>query len=147
MQSASWLRARCAIGAAVAAVLVLVLEHHLVTDHLRAVLALVAAIGAYAIANELAHDAGLYAATVAGIAVANQRRVPISPIVELHEHLSTLILAGVFVVLAARVDPQILGDNVVLALLVLVALVLVVRPVAVAASVRLHSTVTSISTG
>jgi NhaP-type Na+/H+ or K+/H+ antiporter len=136
---AAWTLARitfvgCAVGAAIAAALVVVLDRHLVPDHLREVLALVAAVGAYAIANELAHDAGLYAVTVAGIALANQRRVAIQPIQELHEHLSTLILAGVFVVLAARVDPQILGDNLLPAALLLVALVLVVRPAAVAVS-------------
>lgn len=124
----------CAVGAAVAAALVVVLERHWAPDHLRGPLSLVAATGAFVLANEAGAEAGLYAATVAGVVLANQRRVPIAPIVELHEHLASLILAGIFVVLAARVDADALTDNLVPAAALVAVLVLVVRPAAVFAS-------------
>lgn len=123
-----------AVGAAVAAGLVVVLDRHWAPDHLRGPLSLVVAVGAYAVANELGSEAGLYAVTVAGIVLANQRRVAIGPIVELHEHLASIVLAAIFVVLAAGVASETLADNLVPALLLLALLVLVVRPVAVLAS-------------
>lgn len=124
----------CVVGAVVAAGLVVVLDRHWIPDHLRGPLSLVAAIVAYAIANELGTDAGLYAATVAGVVLANQRRVAIEPIVELHEHLAAIILAGIFVILGARVEADTLTDNLVSAGLLLAVLVLVVRPLAVLVS-------------
>ncbi len=124
----------CVVGALVAAALVLALARHWVPDHLRGPLSLVAAIVAYALANELGTDAGLYAATLAGVVLANQRWVAIEPIVELHEHLATIILAGIFVVLGARVEADTLTDNLIPAALLLVVLVLVVRPLSVLAS-------------
>ena len=124
----------CVVGAVVAAGLVVVLDRHWISDHLRGPLSLVAALVAYAIANELGTDAGLYAATVAGVVLANQRRVAIEPIVELHEHLAALILAGIFVILGARVEASTLTDNLVPAALLLAVLVLVVRPLAVLVS-------------
>lgn len=124
----------CLVGAVVAAGLVVVLDRHWIPDHLRGPLSLVAAIVAYAIANELGTDAGLYAATVAGVVLANQRRVAIEPIVELHEHLAAIILAGIFVILGARVEADTLTDNLMPAAMLLAVLVLVVRPLAVLAS-------------
>lgn len=118
------------VGGVVAVALIVALDRHWVPDHLRGALSLVAAIGAFAVANELGSDAGLYAVTVAGIVVANQRRVPIQPIVELHEHLASLVLAVLFVVLAARVEADTLAANVGPALALLALLVLVVRPAA-----------------
>lgn len=124
----------CTVGAAVAALLVLALSRHWVPDHLRGPLSLVAAVVAYAVANELGTDAGLYAATLAGVVLANQRQVAIAPIVELNEHISTIILAGIFVILGARVQADDLTDNLVPALIILVILVLIVRPLSVLAS-------------
>lgn len=124
----------CLVGAVVAGALVFVLDRHLVPDHLRGALSLVAAIGSFAIANGLYSEAGLYSVTVAGILLANQRRVPIKPMISLYEHLAALILAAIFVVLAARVDPDTLSSNLVPALIVLLGLVLIVRPAAVLAS-------------
>ena len=124
----------CAVGALVAVALLVVLGRHWVPDHLRGPLSLVAAIGAYALANELGTDAGLYAATVAGVVLANQRQVAIEPIVELHEDLATIILATIFVILGAGVQAETLTSNLVPAALLLVVLVVVVRPVAVLVS-------------
>lgn len=124
----------CLVGAVIALLLVAVLDRHLVPDHLRGALSLVAAIGSFAIANALYSEAGLYAVTVAGILLANQRRVPIKPMISLYEHLASLILAAIFVVLAARIDPDTLSSNLLPALVVLLGLVLIVRPAAVAAS-------------
>lgn len=124
----------CAVGLAAAAILVVVLDRHWIPDNLRGPLSLVAVVGAFALANELSTEAGLYAVTVLGIAVANQRRVPIGPIAELHEHLASVVLAGIFVVLGAGVEADDLTGNLVPAALVLVVLVLLVRPASVLAS-------------
>lgn len=124
----------CAVGALVAAALVEVLHRHWAPDHLRGPLSLVAAASAFVLANAAGAEAGLYAATVAGVVLANQRRVPIGPIIELHEHLASLILAAIFVVLAARVESEALTGNLAPAVALVALLVVVVRPVAVFAS-------------
>lgn len=122
----------CTVGALVAVAVVVVFDRHWIPDNLRGPLSLVAAVGAFAAANELGEEAGLYAVTVAGVALANQRRVRIAPILELHEVLASLILAGIFVMLAARVEADTLSGNVLPALLLLVLLIVVVRPISVA---------------
>jgi len=122
------------IGLVIAFALVVVLDRHWVPDHLRGALSIVAAVGAFALGNEVSSDAGLYAVTVAGITVANQRRVPTKPMLDLYEHLSSLILAAIFVVLAARIEPEALSANLLPALGVLAVLVVVVRPLTVLAA-------------
>lgn len=124
----------CSVGLLAALALVVVLDRHWVPDHLRDPLALATAVGCFAAANELGTDAGLYAVTVLGIAVANQRRVPTHSMLEFHEHLTSIILAAIFVVLAARVEPDVLRANLLPALALLAVLVLLVRPAAVFAS-------------
>lgn len=124
----------CGVGAAVAATLVVALQRHWVPDHLRGPLPLVAAVVAYALANQLSPDAGLYACTIAGVVMANQRRVAVEPMVELHEHLGTVLLAAIFVILGAQVEADTLTDNLAPAGLLLLIMVLVVRPLSVLAS-------------
>lgn len=124
----------CSVGLVGAVVLVEVLHRHWVPDHLRDPLALAITVAAFAAANGLRADAGLYAVTVLGVALANQRRVATASILALFEHLGSIILAVLFVVLAARVEPEVLRSNLVPALALLAALVLVVRPLAVIAS-------------
>src|SRR5690606_14849303 len=85
--AAVWALARttavgCAVGAALAHLLVVALDRHWAPDRLRGPLSLVTLVGAFALANAAGSEAGLYAATVAGVVLANQRRVAIGPIVE-----------------------------------------------------------------
>ena len=80
-------------------------------------------------------EAGLLEATLLGVIMANQKVVSVRRIVEFKEGLRVLLISLLFIVLSARLEPE--ASEVMLApgpLLFLDALILVVRPLAVAAS-------------
>ncbi|MCB0996406.1 MAG: cation:proton antiporter [Acidimicrobiales bacterium] len=123
-----------AVGLAAAVLLVVVLERHLVPDHLHNAVTFMAIVGAFEIANLLRPEAGLFATTVLGLAIANQRRVAARHIVEFEESLVTLILGALFIVLGARVDLDAVWDYLPRSLALLAILVFVARPLAVLVS-------------
>jgi NhaP-type Na+/H+ or K+/H+ antiporter len=120
-----------AIGLGAALVLVSAIRRHLIPDHLHIPVTLAFVVCAFGVSNALAHDAGLFATTILGIVMANQRHAPVRHILEFKENITTLLIAILFILLAARVD---LASLVALnggVLLFLAALVLVVRPASV----------------
>jgi NhaP-type Na+/H+ or K+/H+ antiporter len=120
-----------AIGAVAAALLVLVLARFLVTDDMEAAVALMFAVAAYAVAEVLVSEAGLLAAVVLGVVVANQRRVPTARISGFGETLEVLIIGILFMVLGALVPLDDLLDNLGRIAALVAVLVLVVRPLGV----------------
>jgi len=121
------------IGVAAALLLLLVLRRYWVPDDLHSPVALSMAVGAYALANLAQHEAGLLTVTVMGALLANQRRVDVSHILEFKENLRVLVISAVFILLAARIDPGALRAVDWRIALFVAGLVLVVRPLAVAA--------------
>lgn len=119
------------IGAVAAALLVLVLARFLVTDDMEAAVALMFAVAAYAVAEVLVSEAGLLAAVVLGVVVANQRRVPTARIAGFGETLEVLIIGILFMVLGALVPVEDLLDNLGRIVALVAVLVLVVRPLGV----------------
>ena len=79
-------------------------------------------------------EAGLFATTVMGLALANQRWAPIEQLRTFGEPVVVLLIGSLFIVLAAGVDADALGDHFVGGLVLAAALALVVRPLAVAAA-------------
>ena len=125
------------VGVAVlaAGLLIVLLHRRLVPDWLQNPVALMVVIAAFAVSNSLQEEAGLLEATLLGIVMANQKVVSVRRIVEFKEDLRVLLISLLFIVLSARLDPG--AFAVMLApgpLLFLAALMLVVRPLAVAAS-------------
>ena len=88
----------------------------------------------FAVANTLQPEAGLLAVTVMGIVLANRSKLDVDHVLEWHEPLVTMLLALLFVTIAARLDLQTLTSLGVSAVLFTVALIVVVRPVAAALS-------------
>ena len=70
-----------------------------------------------------------------GIALANQRRVDVDDIAAFEKALGALILGALFVLLGARIELSEIGEVWVAGIALVAALVLVGRPLAVAASV------------
>ncbi len=126
--------AGAAVGVIVAGLVVLVLHRHLVTDRLEMPTIIAGVLIAVALANSLYDEAGLVAATGMGVALANQRRVEIRPIVGFHESLAIVLVGIVFVLLAARVEARTLASEAAAATFVLLVVVLVGRPASVWAS-------------
>ncbi len=114
-----------------ATVLVVLFSRHLVPDNLHNPFTLAMVVAAFAGADLLRPEAGLFAATIMGVALANQKWAPIGHIREFEENLGSLILAGLFILLGARVDIDQLVDFLPEATALSVVLIVVARPIAV----------------
>ncbi len=114
-----------------AALLILLLYRRLIPDYLQSPIALMVVVATFALSNVLQEESGLLEVTLLGIILANQRYVPVRRITEFKEDLQVLLISSLFIVLSARLDIETLRFIEEEALLFLVALVLVVRPVAV----------------
>ena len=84
------------------------------------------------LADAIFEDSGLVATIVMGVALANQRRVRIDYIAEFKETLVPLLIGILFVLLAANVDVDDVIDLGLPVVALILILVLVVRPLAVA---------------
>ena len=125
------------VGVAVlaAGLLIVLLQRRLVPDWLQNPVALMVVVAAFAVSNSLQEEAGLLEATLLGIIMANQKYVSVRRIVEFKEDLRVLLISLLFIVLSARLDPS--AFAIMLSpgpLLFLAALMLVIRPLAVAVS-------------
>ncbi|REK21516.1 MAG: sodium:proton antiporter [Actinobacteria bacterium] len=92
------------VGAAVAAIMVPLLRRFQIPDFLHSGVSLMMALTAFTAANSIQSEAGLLATIVLGFAVANQRSVSVRSIVEFSETLRVLLIAVLFIVLAARLE-------------------------------------------
>ncbi|MEO7198796.1 MAG: cation:proton antiporter [Dokdonella sp.] len=121
------------IGAVAAFLLARLLRRHLVPEYLQNYATLALLLLAFALSNTLAEESGLLAVTVMGMVLANQRDLQMEDILDFKEHLSTLLISLLFIVLAARLSVP--SPSMMLAgfLLLLVAM-LVIRPLSVVAS-------------
>ncbi len=121
----------CVVGTASGAVLVVVLRRHWIPEHLHSPLSLAVVLGSFTASNVLQHESGLLTVTLMGALLANQRYVDVRHVVEFKENLRVLLLSSLFIILAARLDPNRLSDLGLGSAVFLAALMLVVRPVSV----------------
>ncbi|MBL7249835.1 cation:proton antiporter [Alloalcanivorax sp. C16-2] len=119
------------IGTVVAFMLSALLSRHLVPEYLRSFLVLSAVIGEFVLANGLSEESGLVAVTVTGIVMANRKGVRTDDILHFKENLSVMLISGLFIVLAARLEMDQLLSLGASALLVLAIVQLVARPLSV----------------
>lgn len=123
-----------AVGLLAAVLLAFVMSRFLVTDNMEVAVAVALALAAFTSAEVLLSEAGLIAALTLGVATANQRVAPTARIVGFGETLEVLIIGVLFVLLGALVDLDDLAAIAGRALVFVALLVLVVRPLAVAAA-------------
>lgn len=91
------------IGAIAAVALSFLLKRHAIPDHLESLVTMLFVLTAFAASNILQEESGLVAVTLMGIIVANSG-VTLKHIVEFKESLSLLLISGLFILLAARVQ-------------------------------------------
>jgi NhaP-type Na+/H+ or K+/H+ antiporter len=120
-------------GVAAAFVLALVLQRHLAPDRLHGPMTLATVVGTFVLANQVSPEAGLFAVTVMGVVLANQRLAPVAHIASFGEDVGVLLLGGLFVTLGATVDLDAMR-RILLPSLGLLVVLLAVRWVAVWAS-------------
>lgn len=118
-----------AVGLVATWILVKILDSERFNGREKVASTLMLVIGSVALADLFFKDAGLLAAIVLGVALANQARVRISAISEFKENLVPILIGVLFILLAANVE---LSDVVELGfagLALVLVLVFVVRPV------------------
>lgn len=82
----------------------LVLRNHWLPDYLRDYAALALVILVFTIAESLATESGLLAVTIMGVWQANMKNVDLEDILDFKESLTLVLVAALFIVLAARID-------------------------------------------
>jgi NhaP-type Na+/H+ or K+/H+ antiporter len=109
----------------------LVLKNHWLPEFLHNVTALALVFGTFALSNSMQHESGLVTVTVMGIWLANMEGVEMEGILDFKESLSILLISVLFIVLAARMEFTSFLNLGWPAILVLVAIQFIARPVSV----------------
>ncbi|MDP7034224.1 MAG: sodium:proton antiporter [Planctomycetota bacterium] len=122
------------IGGIGAGLLVLAIRRYWIPDFLHNPVALALVVGVYTLANLLQPEAGLFAVTVMGVILANQKAVSVQHILHFKANLQVVLISSLFVLLAARLQLKDLKSIGLEGVLFLGALILVVRPLSVALS-------------
>ncbi|MGB4073338.1 cation:proton antiporter [Pseudomonas sp.] len=105
-----------------------VLRRHWLPEYLHNLAAMAAALGVFIAANHLMHESGLLAITLMGMWLANMRGVDVRQILHFKENLSVLLISGLFILLAARLDLNALIALGPLTLVLLAVIQFVARP-------------------
>ena len=99
-----------ALGALFGYLTGLILRRHWLPEYLHNVVTLTLVFTLFAGSNAIREESGLLAVTVMGLWLANMKNVPIREILSFKESLSILLISGLFIILAARLDQaQFLG--------------------------------------
>ncbi len=91
-------------GAAAGYALGVVLRRYWLPEFLHNAAALMVVFGVFALSNHIRAESGLLTVTVMGIWLANMKDVNVEGILDFKETLSIVLISGLFIILAARVD-------------------------------------------
>lgn len=119
------------LGFAVGRALAVALRRHWLPEYLHNVITLSLVAVVFTVSDTLRHESGLLAVTIMGMTMANTRDTPLDDILDFKESLSLLLISGLFIILAARLDLDRLRDLGPAALGVLALVMFVARPLAV----------------
>ena len=81
-----------------------VLRRQWLPEYLHSLATLAAVLGIFIAANQIMHESGLLAVTLMGMWMANMKGVDVRHILHFKEYLSVLLISGLFILLAARLD-------------------------------------------
>lgn len=107
------------------------LQHGWFPHYLKNVATLGAVLGVFALSNALQHESGLLTVTVMGMVMANNRKIDLDDILEFKETLSVLLISGLFIILAARIDGAAFTQLGWPAAILITVIIFVVRPLSV----------------
>ncbi|NWL78319.1 sodium:proton antiporter [Pseudomonas taiwanensis] len=131
---ASVIACGCLLGAAGGWLFGVAMRRHWLPEYLQNLAALAAVLGVFISANLLVHESGLLAVTVMGMGLANMRGVDVRQILHFKENLSVLLISGLFILLAARLDFSALIALGPATLLLLAVIQFIARPLNIAVS-------------
>jgi NhaP-type Na+/H+ or K+/H+ antiporter len=122
------------IGVAGEILLVQFLKRYWIPDYLQNPAALMLVVSVFTISEQFQIESGLFAVTVMGVVLANQKAAAVKHIIEFKENLRVLLIAALFIVLAGRLSIADLDYIDGYSLLFLGILMVIVRPAAVVVS-------------
>ncbi|HEX2866653.1 MAG TPA: sodium:proton antiporter [Ignavibacteriales bacterium] len=120
-----------ATGFVGALIIIQMIKHNLLPDYLQSTVSLAVVVAVATNSNIIQRESGLFAVTVMGIVLANQKSVVVKRTVEFKENLRLLLISLLFIVLSARIKFQelaLLGET---SFLFVAVLIVLVRPAAV----------------
>ncbi len=92
------------LGAAGGQLVGIVLKRHWLPDYLRNYATLASVLIVFTLAELVASESGLLAVTIMGVWQANMKDLDLEDILDFKESLTLVLVAGLFIVLAARID-------------------------------------------
>lgn len=119
------------IGFLAAGLMLLLLKRFMIPDHLQNGVSVMVVLLAFTSANLLQEESGLVAVTLMGIVLANQTIVPVKHIERFKEDLRVMLIATLFILLAARLSWADISSIGLEALLFLAVLIFIARPLTV----------------
>ena len=105
------------------------LRKFLVPDDLELAVTFMIVVGAYAGAEAIQSESGLFATTALGVVLANQRFIQVRRITAFNEDIGIILLGGLFILLSARTNVDQLVDVLVPSIALVAVAILVVRPI------------------
>jgi len=97
--------AATAAGWAAGRILTIGFRRGLVPEYMKAPILFASVLGVYAATDRVLHESGLLAVTVMGVTMANARLPSLDELKRFKEHVTVLLVSGVFVILAATLKP------------------------------------------
>ncbi|MCZ6502204.1 MAG: sodium:proton antiporter [Gammaproteobacteria bacterium] len=107
------------------------LKRYLMPEYLRSPITLLLVFIVFAVSEQFEHESGLLAVTIFGMTLANQKDLEVDDILDFKESLTIVLIGGLFVILAARVDLNALLNIGVDSLILLAGVMFIARPVSV----------------
>jgi len=119
-------------GAVAALVLAQLLRRQMIPEYLQNFGTLATVLLTYSLSNAVAHESGLLAVTIMGVALGNMRNVHVDDILDFKEHLTTLLVSSLFILLAARLPWPLPPGTLTAGIGILLVSQLLIRPISVA---------------
>ncbi len=119
------------VGVPTSLIMIEFFKRYWVPENLQNPVAIMMIVGAFALSNELQAEAGLLATTVMGVIMANQKQVSTKHLLQFKEDVGILLLSGLFIILAARIELDSLSTLSLRAVVFLFLLIGVARPLGV----------------
>ncbi len=116
------------IGVFGAYILVYLIKKDFIPDYLQNPATLATLVLVFASSNLIQSESGLFAVTLMGIYLANQKQILIEHIIEFKENLGVLLLSSLFIVLAARLKISDLEVINIGTIQFIIVLVIIIRP-------------------
>ncbi len=107
------------------------IKKDLIPDFLQNPASLTTVVLIFTISNLVQEESGLFAVTIMGIYLANQKKINVKHIIEFKENLRTLLISVLFIVLAARLRLDELAGLDAGSFIFVAVLILIIRPAAV----------------